>query len=71
MGNGQSEILDKYIKVYIYGLEKKYSAAKNVYFSMGMVSCKQHKCKQTFTYNLQFSIDKMGKNYYINDIKIR
>ena len=38
---------------------------------MGMVSCKQHKCKQIFTYNLQFYIDKMGKNYYINDIKIR
>ena len=28
-------------------------------------------CKQTFTYNLQFYIDKMGKNYYINGIEIR
>jgi len=36
--NGQSEIWDKYIKVYIYGLEKKYSAAKNGYFSMEIVS---------------------------------
>ena len=27
-------------------------------------------CKQIITYNLQFYIDKMGKNYYINDIKI-
>ena len=28
-------------------------------------------CKQTFTYNLQFYIDKIGKNYYINGIEIR
>ena len=39
MGNGQSEIWDKYIKVYIYGLEKKYSAAKIWYFSVEIVSC--------------------------------
>jgi hypothetical protein len=28
-------------------------------------------CKQIITYNLQFFLDKLGKNYYINDIKIR
>ena len=47
--------------------QKKIQRCKNCVFFLGNGQL----CKQIITYNLQFYIDKMSKNYYINGIEIR